>query len=213
LIVSPRFEDAVRYVSVYDRPYEYAFVVEVLRQHVSEGTTIVDIGSAGSVLPAMMAAMGYRVICFDVREWPIQYPGLDSRVGDLLNGPLFPPNSIDVFTCISTIEHVGLGRYGDKMQPDGDIQAMTRLREMLKPGGYLVLTVPYGKPAVVYPAHRIYDANRLEKLTSGFSLVTQKWFGPLEREDVYQQCSEAETRLVNIHHTYAITCCLLRKEA
>ena len=44
---------------------------------------------------------------------------------------------------------------------------MQRIIEFLKPGGILILTVPYGRAEVAYPAHRIYDRGRLERVTKG----------------------------------------------
>ena len=55
----------------------------------------------------------------------------------------------DVVTCISTIEHVGLGAYGEPPgAKDSDMVAMRRIRELTKPGGLLVLTVPLGEAGV-----------------------------------------------------------------
>ena len=54
------------------------------------------------------------------------------------------------------VEHVGLGRYGDPLDPDGDLKAMRELARVLAPGGQLLFVVPIGRPRIQYNAHRIY---------------------------------------------------------
>jgi len=50
-----------------------------------------------------------------------------------------PAKHFDLVINWSTVEHVGLaGRYGvTKSRPDGDLEAMARLRDLMKPGGGL----------------------------------------------------------------------------
>jgi hypothetical protein len=62
----------------------------------------------------------------------------------------------DVIVTFSSVEHAGLGRYGDKLNPWGDRQTIARAWCATKPGGYLVIGVPYGRDAIEYNAHRIY---------------------------------------------------------
>ncbi len=42
--------------------------------------------------------------------------------------------AFDVVMSISTFEHDGLGRYGDPLNPNGDMIAMRSTRRLLKPG-------------------------------------------------------------------------------
>ena len=210
LVVSPRFGDNRGYVAVGDRPYEYAFVVEKFVHMNIVGRTVLDVGSSGSVLPPILASLGNRIIAIDVREWPIQWPNLEVHTIDILAQRRLPP--VDVITCISTAEHIGLGRYGDKLDPQGDLKALRELRESLKPKGLLILTVPYGRPAVVFPAHRVYDAGRFSRLTQGFTVLDQRFYAPLRRSDVLEPCEEEDTLAVDVRFWPAITCCLLQKE-
>jgi hypothetical protein len=70
----------------------------------------------------------------------------------------------DYILNISSIEHDGLGRYGDPINPDGDLETMSLLRSYLKPNGLMFLTVPVGSDAVMFNHHRIYGVHRLPKL-------------------------------------------------
>ncbi|MDI9313745.1 MAG: DUF268 domain-containing protein [Hydrotalea sp.] len=67
----------------------------------------------------------------------------------------------DSISCLHTLEHFGLGRYGDTIDPLGDKKGMAHLLAMLQKNGYLYFSVPMGKQRVAYNAHRIYNATYL----------------------------------------------------
>ena len=62
----------------------------------------------------------------------------------------------DAIISLSTLEHIGLGRYEhDPKDMYGDIKAVQRLRDRLKPGGFLYFDVPYTPQG-----YRILDVNK-----------------------------------------------------
>ena len=76
-----------------------------------------------------------------------------------------------------TVEHIGLGRYGDKLDPNGDLKAIKELKRVLSVNGNLLFVVPIGKPKIMFNAHRIYSYNQIinyfnELKLKEFSLVT-----------------------------------------
>jgi hypothetical protein len=81
------------------------------------------------------------------------------------------PRTWQAALSISSFEHDGLGRYGDPLDPDGDLKAMARAATLLAPGGLLYLSVPVGRDTVVWNAHRIYGRARLPRLLAPLSLV------------------------------------------
>lgn len=88
-------------------------------------------------------------------------------------GPLF-----DVIVSFSGIEHDGLGRYGDPVNPYGDFAAMVELWHVLREDGLLLLAIPTVKEDnVVYPKHRLYGPKRLELLFEHFDLLGRVWDG------------------------------------
>lgn len=78
----------------------------------------------------------------------------------------------DVVVSISSIEHDGLGRYGDPLDPDADIGDMAKAKQFLKANtGVMILAVPVGLDKVVWNAHRVYGRNRLPRLLSDWSVI------------------------------------------
>jgi SAM-dependent methyltransferase len=80
------------------------------------------------------------------------------------------PKQFDVAISISSFEHDGLGRYGDPLNPSGDLRAMAEMKKILKKDGILILAVPVGADKVVWNAHRIYGPVRFPMLTAGWKL-------------------------------------------
>lgn len=85
---------------------------------------------------------------------------------------------IDIIICFSSIEHDGLGRYGDPISPDADLRSMEQMKASLKPGGLLYLAVPVGQDLLVWNAHRIYGRKRLPKLVAGWTIIGHQGFTP-----------------------------------
>lgn len=87
----------------------------------------------------------------------------------------------DVVFSISSFEHDGLGRYGDPINPNGDILAMKNVKNsLLSKKGILVLSVPIGKDVVAFNAHRIYGKKRFEKLVEGYEIIDTFGFDELQ---------------------------------
>ena len=74
----------------------------------------------------------------------------------------------DAIVTFSSLEHSGLGRYGDALNPWGDILAVSRAWCVTKPGGKMLLGLPSGKDQVYFNAHRLYGKVR-------WPLVTANW--------------------------------------
>lgn len=107
----------------------------------------------------------------------VEAPRLEFRRGDILIDE-FETASFDLVINCSAIEHVGLsGRYGvDTGIGDGDLQAMRRLADLMKPGGLMLLTIPVGRDAVFEPMTRIYGSERLPRLIDGFAVETESYW-------------------------------------
>jgi SAM-dependent methyltransferase len=105
---------------------------------------------------ASMASAITRVTLHDLRPPKISLSNLECRRCDLMQID-YPDDSLPSISCMHTIEHIGLGRYGDKLNPIGDRIAASELSRVLKPGGLLFFVAPVGYPRLQFNAHRIYS--------------------------------------------------------
>lgn len=107
---------------------------------------------------------------YDYRPADLVLSDLSSNKGDLTNLP-FKDNQLESVSCLHTIEHIGLGRYGDPIDPNGDLTAMKELSRVVVPGGNLLIVVPTGKEMrIQFNAHRIYSFDGLVSCFPGFTL-------------------------------------------
>jgi hypothetical protein len=130
---------------------------------------LLEFGSVEELLPLQLCALGYRVTGLDFRPYPFRHKRLEFIQADILTWqPL--AGRFDTAISISTVEHVGLGAYGDPVEPEGDRIAVEKLRESVRPGGALFLTVPAGRPETTR-LMRIYDEARLRALVPDAEVV------------------------------------------
>lgn len=79
--------------------------------------------------------------------------------------------TFDAVVSVSSVEHDGLGRYGDPLAPNADLRSMKVLLRHLTVDSLFFLSVPIGKDAVVFNAHRVYGRERLPLLTEQYDVV------------------------------------------
>lgn len=106
---------------------------------------------------------------YDYRPAKLGLANLDSDFADLKQLP-FEDNSILSLSCMHTVEHVGLGRYGDELDPEGDIKAIKELKRVTAIGGNLLFVTPVGQPKLAFNAHRIYSFEQILDYFAGFEL-------------------------------------------
>ena len=83
----------------------------------------------------------------------------------------------DNSASFSSIEHSGLGRYGDPLSANGDIDAVQETHCLLKPGGLFFIALPFSyaeKGVIEFNAHRIYGESRLRLLFKGWKEIERK---------------------------------------
>lgn len=134
----------------------------------------VDVGSTALLVGILSQ---YTQVCsVDIRPLPVNLPNLDVRQGSILNMP-FEDGELFSVSSLCVIEHVGLGRYGDPLDPRGTEKAIDELCRVLAPDGDLYLSVPIGVSSrVCFNAHRIFNPQGfIEKIAgleiSEFSIV------------------------------------------
>lgn len=93
---------------------------------------------------------------YDYRPADLSLSDFKSASADLTK-LFFTDNSLNSLSCLHTVEHIGLGRYGDPIDSTGDLKAINELKRVLAPGGSLLFVVPVGFPKIEYNAHRVYS--------------------------------------------------------
>jgi hypothetical protein len=117
----------------------------------------IDVGS--SVLGFVSHVASFREIeVIDIRPLDNRVPGINFTQADITK---LDPNLhgvADSVSCLHTLEHMGLGRYGDTIDFDGWARGFDNLTGLLSPGGKMYLSVPTGvKQRVVFNAHRVFS--------------------------------------------------------
>ncbi|KAB2916244.1 MAG: DUF268 domain-containing protein [Bacteroidetes bacterium] len=107
---------------------------------------------------------------YDYRPAELTLSGLESEHADLTKLH-FEGNSIESISCMHTIEHVGLGRYGDPIDPMGDLKAINELKRVTAVNGNLLFVTPIGgKAQIQFNGHRIYTHAQIMEYFEGFEL-------------------------------------------
>lgn len=81
-------------------------------------------------------------------------------------------NSIPSLSCLHTVEHIGLGRYGDNIDPEGTKKACKELSRVLAKKGHLYFSAPIGKNRICFNAHRIHLPDEILKYFKDLKLVS-----------------------------------------
>lgn len=152
----------------FDSHYVYhpAWAARILAN--SKSRIHVDISSTLHFCTLMSAFLTVKF--YDYRPANLYLSGLTSEAVDLLALP-FQDASIDSLSCMHVVEHIGLGRYGDILDPVGDLKAISELKRVVASGGSLLFVVPIGgEPKICFNAHRIYTYEQISGYFSGFEL-------------------------------------------
>jgi SAM-dependent methyltransferase len=128
----------------------------------------VDISST-AYFAAIVSAF-IPVSYYEYRRPELEFSNLESGCADLLRLP-FADGSISSISCMHVVEHVGLGRYGDPLDPCGDLRAVSELIRVTAPGGHVLFVVPVGRPRIMFNAHRIYSFEMIKEAFSGMDLA------------------------------------------
>lgn len=159
-----------------DRDIEYSWIVANIPEESGEA---LDFASGTSYLGLLAARKGFRVTAIDLEPvtWHYEHPSLNFIHGDIFKVD-FDFEHFDLIINCSAIEHVGLvGRYGvNKSSPDGDINAMGRLRSILKGGKNMLLTIPVGRDRFIPHLHRVYGEKRLPILLQGWEIMKKEYW-------------------------------------
>lgn len=139
-----------------------------------------EVGIIGSQLPfyeCVVLAFGGQPITVEYQKIVSEEPRITTVTVEEFNAN---PRKFDVILSISSIEHDGLGRYGDPINPNGDLEFMAKAKTLLKEDGHMILAVPVGRDSLVWNAHRIYGQLSFPLLINEWNLIDS--FGFSEKD-------------------------------
>lgn len=136
----------------------------------------VDIGSRVDGFVANIASFR-EIEVFDVRPLADEIPGVVFNQCDLMGDVHKGLNEYcDSLSCLHAIEHFGLGRYGDTIDPLGHEKGIKNMCAMLKQGGTFYLSSPIGRSRVEFNANRVFAPKDIIKIVERNGMVLHKMF-------------------------------------
>jgi hypothetical protein len=149
--IVPRLGDAT-VVTPFDAHYFYMSSWAMRRVYERAPSVHVDVGGSAALIACLAAIV--PTVFVDYRPLVAQLPGMCSVGGDVRTLP-FKTQSVESLSCLHVAEHVGLGRYGDPLDPMGTARAADELARVLAPKGTLLFAIPVGRDRVHFNAHRV----------------------------------------------------------
>jgi len=132
-----------------------------------------DIGSSSQLVGIISQFVPTTMI--DIRPLPVHLKELDFLEGSILQLP-FKDNEIRSLSSICVIEHIGLGRYGDPLDPRGSEKSAKELVRVLSPNGFLYVSVPIDSQNIIYfNAHRAFTRHYVLEMFKGLVLHEEKY--------------------------------------
>ena len=146
-------------------------------QHIDVGSHHTFVALLSKVLPVTMV---------DIRPLSLPLESLQFKQGSILKLP-FADESIESLSSLCVVEHIGLGRYGDPLDPNGTEKAIAQLCRVIAPGGRLYLSVPVGDHSIVaFNAGRIFSLDRLFELFKPLVVVDRSFIVSNSLQKDYQ---------------------------
>jgi SAM-dependent methyltransferase len=166
--LTPKPEDRTE-ASPYDPHYFYQDVWAAGRIAERRPTRHVDVGSRVDYVGFLSVLTDVTFV--DIRPLHVDLERLDSVAGSITALP-FGDRTIESLSCLHVAEHIGLGRYGDELDPAGTNKAAGELQRVLAPGGHLLFSLPVGRPRLCFNAHRIHAPTAVPRLFPGLELAS-----------------------------------------
>jgi len=130
--------------------------------HVDIGSDTLYVGMLTAIVP---------VTFVDIRPLDLQIADYTGVHGSILAMP-FNDCSVLSLSCLHVIEHIGLGRYGDPIDPDGSVKAAREIVRIIAPGGRAYVSMPIGRPRVQFNGQRVFDPVEVLQMFAGLTLNT-----------------------------------------
>lgn len=156
---------------------EYFWQDLIFAKVILEGapTDHIDVGSRIDGFVAHLASR-MEVHVFDVRPLNIKIPNISFSQVDVLKSSGDNLSITSSLSCLHTVEHFGLGRYGDKIDPNGFFKGLEVLLNMVKPEGFFYLSTPLGEDIIQFNANRVSCPIKFFTFVSSRGFVVERFF-------------------------------------
>ena len=195
------------------RAAEYPWTLQQLSL-LPRGSLVLDVGCSESIFSHVLVTRGFRVVGLDIRDYPFKCKHMSFIKRNVVDSGL-PDCLFDGVIMISTVEHIGLGIYGQTVLDNSlDSTAIGEVFRILKQGGILMLTTPFvgAGPDRIRPDERQYGSGGLEKRFKNFEILREDYFYPYRYHHVLRWVKLAKTEAVSTKYGEAgMACLVLRK--
>ena len=120
-----------------------------------------DIGSRIDGFISHLMLLKIPTTLIDIRPLDKKIPGVEFIQADATELNNIADNSIESLSALCSLEHFGLGRYGDAIDPEGCFKAFHAIQRVVRPGGYIYISLPIGKERVCFNAQRVFNTNTI----------------------------------------------------
>ena len=147
--------------------YQFYWALELIKINNSENH--IDIGSEIQFVGIL--SMFKKVTFLDIRELKLNLPNLQVIQGSVTKLP-FQTESIKSVSILHVFEHLGLGRYGEKIDVNAYKKAANELERIINKNGKLYFSTTIGEERIQFNAQIVFNPNTILKLFKKFKLIS-----------------------------------------
>ena len=193
-----------------ERSVEYPWLLRNIKT-TSSPCSVLDVGCAESFLSYELLWQGFTVFGVDIRPYYAKPRKMTFIRTDVTKLP-FRNALFDNIVIVSTIEHIGVGLYEEKLiEENADYDVMLELKRVLKPNGKIFLTTPFRGEYQLAPGARLYDIDRLQKISRNLTLIKFSFFTRLHESQRWSEFSEAEAAQITKAGGQGLVCLIWKK--
>lgn len=130
------------------------------------GARVLELGCCETDFGRYMHAADVALTGVDTRPCP-EFNGDTFIQADASRPDLFPDASFDAVVCLGSLEHFGLGYYGDPQGDTKDVDALANAARWVVPGGWVYYDVPWT------PAEGFVSENRHYRVYDDYQIATR----------------------------------------
>jgi SAM-dependent methyltransferase len=181
-----------RYDTTGSFPLHYFYQDLYVAQRVFNNSSLkhVDIGSRIDGFVTHVASFR-KIEVIDIREIKGNIPNVSFLRADLMSNDFNLHDYCDSVSCLHTIEHFGLGRYGDSVDVNGHLKGLKNITNMLKKNGRLYISTVIGPQRIEFDAHRVFSVKYLiDLIENDFTIANFSYIDEKNKLHVSAELSE-----------------------